>query len=514
MIDLHVHSTASDGTLAPEALASRLARDGVTTFSLCDHDTTAGLAAAADGARAAGLGFLAGIEITAIEDGKDVHVLGYGIDPASAPLAAFLAEQRAHRRARIAAIEERLAALGVPVTLVADGRASGDDAGRAIGRPVVARALVAAGHVASISEAFDRYLTPGQPAFVPRTGAPVPEVVAMIARAGGIASLAHPGQTKRDDAIERWVACRPAGHRGVAQPPRRGGGRALHRHRGALRAADDGRLRLPRRRHGPHLPGRRGRGAAGGVRPADRPPGRARRRAPLMPALELTGVVKDYRGLRPLRIADLVVEEGDRVAIAGLDRAAAEVFVDVVNGALLPDAGVVRVLGRSTADITEGDDWLSWLDAFGILTQRAVLLESSTLAQNLALPLSLEIDPMPAELRAKVDALAAEVDLPAERLDRPIGDAPPIVRLRAHLGKALALGPRVVLLEHPTITLDPADVRPFADTVKRVADARRLTVVAVTEDAVFADVVATRAYKLNGGTGALTSTRGWRRFLP
>ena len=114
VIDLHVHSTASDGTLAPEALASRLARDGVTTFSLCDHDTTAGLAAAAEGARAAGLGFLAGIEITAIEDGKDVHVLGYGIDPASAPLAAFLAEQRApstrpHRRHRGAAGRARRA---------------------------------------------------------------------------------------------------------------------------------------------------------------------------------------------------------------------------------------------------------------------------------------------------------------------------------------------------------------------------------------------------------------------
>jgi ABC-type transporter Mla maintaining outer membrane lipid asymmetry ATPase subunit MlaF len=232
-----------------------------------------------------------------------------------------------------------------------------------------------------------------------------------------------------------------------------------------------------------------------------------------MPALELAGVVKDYRGLRPLRIADLVVEEGERVAIAGLDRNAAEVFVDVVNGALLPDAGVVRVLGRSTADITQGDDWLAWLDAFGILTHRAVLLESSTLAQNLALPLTLEIDPMPADVRATVDALAREVELPAERLDRPIGDAPPPVRLRTHLAKALALGPRLVLLEHPTITLDPVDVRPFAETVARVAEARRLTVVALTEDAVFADVVATRAYKLNGGTGALTSTRGWRRFL-
>ena len=125
MIDLHVHSTASDGTLAPEALASRLSRDGVTTFSLCDHDTTAGIAAAAAGARAAGMGFLAGIEITAIEDGKDVHVLGYGIDPASVPLVAFLAEQRSHRRARITAIEERLSALEEQAALEARQRHNG-----------------------------------------------------------------------------------------------------------------------------------------------------------------------------------------------------------------------------------------------------------------------------------------------------------------------------------------------------------------------------------------------------
>jgi predicted metal-dependent phosphoesterase TrpH len=205
VIDLHVHSTASDGLLAPDALVARLATAGVTTFALCDHDTTAGLAAAAAAARAAGLGFLTGIEITAIEAGKDVHVLGYGIDPASAPLATFLAEQRGHRRARIVAIEQRLAALGVPVSLDADGRLDGNDGGRAIGRPVIARALIAAGHVASMDEAFDRYLTPGRPAFVPRTGAPVAEVVAMIARAGGIAALAHPGLTRRDDAIPTWI---------------------------------------------------------------------------------------------------------------------------------------------------------------------------------------------------------------------------------------------------------------------------------------------------------------------
>jgi ABC-type transporter Mla maintaining outer membrane lipid asymmetry ATPase subunit MlaF len=232
-----------------------------------------------------------------------------------------------------------------------------------------------------------------------------------------------------------------------------------------------------------------------------------------MRALELAGVVKDYRGLRPLRIADLVVEAGERVAIAGIDRPAAEVFVDLVNGALLPDAGVVRVLGRSTAEITESDDWLAWLDAFGILTPRAVLLESSSLAQNLALPLSLDFDPMPPALRSQVEALAAEVELPADRLDRPIGDLPPETRLRAHLAKALALGPQMLLLEHPTLPLDGQDTRPFAATIRRVAEARRLTVVALTEDAAFADVVATRSYKLNGGTGALTSTRGWRRFL-
>jgi predicted metal-dependent phosphoesterase TrpH len=206
VIDLHVHSTASDGALAPEALAARLARAGITTFSLTDHDTTAGLAAAAAGARAAGLGFVTGIEITAVDDGRDVHVLGYGIDPASAPLLAFLAEQRGNRRARITEIEARLAALGMPIALAPrDGAPGGGDGGKSIGRPVVARALVAAGYVGSVQEAFERFLLPGCPAFVPRTGAPVAEVVATIARAGGLASLAHPGETKKDASIAGWV---------------------------------------------------------------------------------------------------------------------------------------------------------------------------------------------------------------------------------------------------------------------------------------------------------------------
>jgi predicted metal-dependent phosphoesterase TrpH len=206
VIDLHVHSTASDGSLAPDALPVRLARSGVSTFALSDHDTTAGLAAAATAARAAGLGFLPGIEITAVDDGRDVHVLGYGIDAASAPLGLFLAEQRGNRRARITEIEAKLAALGMPITLAAreSGPGTSEDE-RSIGRPVVARALVAGGYVASISEAFERFLLPGCPAFVPRTGAPVEAVIAVIARAGGVASLAHPATTKKDARIASWV---------------------------------------------------------------------------------------------------------------------------------------------------------------------------------------------------------------------------------------------------------------------------------------------------------------------
>lgn len=232
-----------------------------------------------------------------------------------------------------------------------------------------------------------------------------------------------------------------------------------------------------------------------------------------MPAIELTGVVKDYKALRPLRVAALTVEPGDRVALSGFDRTGAEVFVDLVNGALLPDQGVVRIFGRSTAEITDGQEWLASLDAFGVITERAVLLSGSSLAQNLAIPLSLDIDPMPPELRRQVDALAAEVDLPAERLDRPLGDAPPIVRLQAHLAKAIALGPKVLLCEHPTASLDPADAKRFAETVRRVAEARGFALIALTEDGVFAEIVATRAYRVNGATGVLTSTRGWRRFL-
>jgi ABC-type transporter Mla maintaining outer membrane lipid asymmetry ATPase subunit MlaF len=231
------------------------------------------------------------------------------------------------------------------------------------------------------------------------------------------------------------------------------------------------------------------------------------------PVLEMRDVVKDYHGLRPVRVASLVVQARERVVIEGLDRAAAEVFVNLVNGAYVPDTGTVRVFGVATADIVTDTAWLASLDRFGIVTERAVLLEGAPVDQNLALPFSLDIDPMPEDLRAQVRALAADVELDAAALALRAGDAPPAVRVRVHLARALALGPGVLLMEHPTASLERADARAYAELVRRLAEARDLTVVAVSADREFAEVVATAALKLHAGTGVLSSTRGWLRWI-
>lgn len=231
------------------------------------------------------------------------------------------------------------------------------------------------------------------------------------------------------------------------------------------------------------------------------------------PVVDIRDVTKNYGGLRPLRIASLVVKPRERVAVAGFDRFTAELFVNLVNGAILPDTGEVRVFGHPTAAITDGAEWLESLDRFGLVTERAVLLEGSPIAHNLALPFSLEIDPMPDELRARVVALAQEASLDVAQIDRVTGEAGPETRMRVHLARALATDPRVLLIEHPTVSLPREDVPVFAALVRDVAARRRLAVIALTEDAAFADVMAETALALQPGTGALTSTRGWRRWL-
>jgi predicted metal-dependent phosphoesterase TrpH len=206
LIDLHTHTTASDGRCTPAELVARAAAAGVDVLSVTDHDTTAATAAAADACASAGIEFVPGIEITAVIDGRDVHVLGYFIDPDSPSLQIFLGEQRQRRIERVRQMIDRLRAIGIVLDAEAVLQPARDDPQKTAGRPWVARALVSAGHVADTKAAFDRWLGAGKPAFVPRIGAPPEDVFARIHASGGVASLAHPGLLDRDPLIPGFAA--------------------------------------------------------------------------------------------------------------------------------------------------------------------------------------------------------------------------------------------------------------------------------------------------------------------
>ncbi len=199
MIDLHLHTTASDGWLPPTGLVERVVAAGITVMSVTDHDTVAGLAEAR---RAASLStvpveIIDGIEITAVHDGRDVHILGYFLDIRSVALEKFLRAQRASRVERVFEIGERLTALGASIDIEDLMDSVAARPGTSIGRPSIARALVDAGHAASFQDAFDRYLASGRPAFVPRRGQSPRQVIDAIHVAGGLASMAHPGVTRQ-----------------------------------------------------------------------------------------------------------------------------------------------------------------------------------------------------------------------------------------------------------------------------------------------------------------------------
>jgi predicted metal-dependent phosphoesterase TrpH len=206
VIDLHTHTTASDGRCTPEELVARAAAAGVTALSVTDHDTVAACAAVAAACAAAGIEFVPGIEITAVRDEADVHVLGYFVDPESPPLGTFLAEQRQRRIDRVGRMIAKLAGAGVRLDADAILGPAIADPGRSVGRPWIARALVAAGYVGSSNEAFAMWLSRGRPAFVPREGPSPGDAIARIHEAGGLASMAHPGLVKRDAWIGGFVA--------------------------------------------------------------------------------------------------------------------------------------------------------------------------------------------------------------------------------------------------------------------------------------------------------------------
>ena len=194
-----MHTTASDGRCTPLQLVDEAARVGLTVMAVTDHDTVASTGEVQALARARGIEAISGIEITAVEEGRDLHVLGYFCDAACAPLLEFLRRGREARLERLHAIAGRLAEQGLPLDiepLVAMART-----GRSMGRPQIAQALIDAGHVADVREAFDQWLMYERPAFVPRTGVGVKVVLDMIHEAAGLASLAHPGITRIDERI-------------------------------------------------------------------------------------------------------------------------------------------------------------------------------------------------------------------------------------------------------------------------------------------------------------------------
>ena len=205
-VDLHLHTTASDGRCTPRELVARAAEAGVTVIAVTDHDTTAGVPEAQAAAAELGIEAWAGIEVTAVQNGRDVHVLGYFLEPSEPRLLAFLAAQRSTRVNRVHAIAARLADLGAPIDVAAILDEAARNPGRSIGRPQLARALQRAGHVRDTQEAFDRFLAAGGPAFVERPGEPPETVVEIIHRAGGLASLAHPIRTGIDERIPALAA--------------------------------------------------------------------------------------------------------------------------------------------------------------------------------------------------------------------------------------------------------------------------------------------------------------------
>ena len=230
-------------------------------------------------------------------------------------------------------------------------------------------------------------------------------------------------------------------------------------------------------------------------------------------AIALRAVRKDYRGLRPLRVEQLELRQGESVALMGFDRVAAEVLVNLITGATLPDSGEVDVFGIPTGAVTDPDAWLAAMDQFGVLSERVVLLESLSVEQNLALPFSLELDTIPLTVRTSVRQLADEVGIALDQLPRAVAQLDTGAQLRIRLGKALALGPRVLLAEHPSIALPPDQVRRFAADLTGIAAGRHLTLVVMTADQTFARAVSDRVLMLSPATGVLTAGSGWRDWF-
>ena len=225
-------------------------------------------------------------------------------------------------------------------------------------------------------------------------------------------------------------------------------------------------------------------------------------------ALDLDGVSKDYHGLRPLRILQLTVVAGEQVAILGMDPAPAEVLLNLITGAVLPDQGRVVVFDRLTSDISDSADWLASIDRFGIVSERAVLLEGLDVLQNLALPFTLDIDPLHGEARDRAIGLAGEVGLAASVWAMKVAAVDSASRARIRVARALALDPLLLLVEHVTAGLTAVEASALGTVTRSIARRRGATVVAVTSDEAFAHAVAGRVLRWEAASGRLSERQG------
>jgi ribose transport system ATP-binding protein len=226
--------------------------------------------------------------------------------------------------------------------------------------------------------------------------------------------------------------------------------------------------------------------------------------------LDLCSVVKGYHGLRPLRIERFTLHPGEQLAIVGIDQGAAEVLINLLTGAVLPDSGTVNLFGQSSASIADSAEWLAMVDRFGIVSLRSVLLERLSVAQNLAVPFSLDIEPLPDALRERAVRAGREVGLAEDQWDAPVAAIGPAARLRLRLARALALDPAVVLLEHPSADVTRNEAPLLGRDIRSVLERRGAAGLTLTADPDFAAAVAPRVLLSDPSTGRLAERRrGW-----
>lgn len=197
-IDLHAHTTASDGSLTPTELVEKAAGLGLAALAVTDHDTIGGLSEALAAAADAGIELVPGVELSVEDDSGRFHLLGLLIDPEDETLLRTLEEIRKSRAERNAQMAEKMEALGLPVTMD-DVRAEAGEDAQVIARPHFAQALIKKGVVGSVAEAFEKYLSTGKPLYLPKQVLTPKDAIALIHGAGGVAVMAHPGLVPLDD---------------------------------------------------------------------------------------------------------------------------------------------------------------------------------------------------------------------------------------------------------------------------------------------------------------------------